>query len=140
MEKIQVIGNIGQDAKINEFNGSKAIGFTIAVNRKYVYKDGVPVEQTNWYSCTKWVGEHGSAEIAKYLKAGTKMCVEGIPRVSTYVNKKNITVANQNLDVRQIELLSAKKDSETQNATQQESTETLAPNQNFDKESDDLPF
>lgn len=133
MQKIQVIGNIGQVAKINDHNGRKAISFSVAVNRKYVDKDGVTHENTTWFNCTKWVGEGRSTEIAKYLLPGTKVYVEGIPSVSTWTNKENKTFASQNIDAREIELLGSKKESEAA-PDQSQSTEEIQPNTDFENQ------
>lgn len=138
MQKIQTIGHIGQDAKINEYNGRKAISFSVAANRKYVDSNGVTHEQSTWYSCTKWVGEGRSTELAKYLTSGTKVFIEGIPSVSIWTNKEGKPVANLNVDVREIELLSSKKDEQSQTPPQED--QGFKPNDNFDNEKQDLPF
>jgi len=108
MIKLQAIGNVGKEAKVNETNGRKAINFNVAENQKYKDAEGVQHEKTTWINCTIWRESNQSTEIAKYLKPGTKVFIEGLPSVDTYQNKEGKTVANINLNVKQVELLSAK--------------------------------
>ncbi len=110
MLKLQCIGNVGQNAKIQEVNGRKSINFSIAHNRSFTNSEGVKVEETTWISCSYWKEKEQSVKIAEYLTAGTKIFVEGIPSVRTYKNKEGQTLAAFNLNVIQVELLAAKKD------------------------------
>ncbi len=111
MNKIQIIGNVGKDATINQVNGKKSINFNVAVNEYYKDKDGNKVEQTDWYSCTIWRKPEQSTEIAKYLKAGTKVFVEGKPKADHYPDKgTGEIISSINISVRDVELLSSKKE------------------------------
>ncbi|MCK4661340.1 MAG: single-stranded DNA-binding protein [Bacteroidales bacterium] len=113
MLKLQVIGNLGSDAKVNEVNGRKAINFNIAENRNYKDKEGIKHEVTTWLNCTMWKDNNQSVEIVKYLKKGTKVYIEGLPAVQTYVNKEKKTIGMFGLNVRNIELLSKKTEEES---------------------------
>ncbi len=111
MNKIQIIGNVGKDATIKQVNDKKSINFNVAVNEYYKDKDGNKVEQTDWFSCTIWRKPEQSTEIAKYLKAGTKVYVEGKPKADSYTNKETgEIIASININVRDIEFLSSKKE------------------------------
>ncbi len=111
MNKIQIIGNIGKDAIINQVNDKKSIHFNVAVNEYYKDKNGSKVEKTDWYSCTAWRNSDQSTEIAKYLKSGTKVYIEGRPKADYYANKDTgEIIASINISVQNIELLSGKKD------------------------------
>ena len=107
MIKLQVIGNLGQDARVTDVNGNRSINFSIAYNRKYTDKDGVMVEKTTWVNCTYWRRKDQSVEVAKFLTAGTKVFCEGQPDVSTYQNRDGQTVATLNLNITSLELLNS---------------------------------
>ncbi len=123
MKKIIVIGNIGKDAEIKEFNENKAINFTIAENEYYKDKDGNKVEKTTWFSCTYWKQSKQSTKIADYLKKGTKVYIEGTPIPDYYVKDGN-NVPYIKINVKSIELLSQSK----------------TDIQDEDNNTDDLPF
>jgi single-strand DNA-binding protein len=109
-QRITVVGNIGNDAEVRQTKNAKAIGFSLAANRSYVDADGVVNSQTTWFNCTKWVYADGSTEVAKYLKQGTLILVEG--EISTHAYKKDNGEWGASLDLKvtDLKLLSSKKD------------------------------
>ena len=153
MIKLQVIGNIGQDARVNEVNGRKSVNFSVAHNKKYKDAQGVEIESTFWVNCSYWKNEGQSTEILKYLISGTKVFVEGIPEAKMYKNKSGQMAVSINCTVTNLELLSAKKDnlSEPNHPATGQYHEPepvqvpdghIRPNQSFPEEqqNDDLPF
>ena len=80
MQQIQIIGNLGEDCQIREFNGSKFVSFRVACTRRVHSKDG-DQDQTTWYSCT--FNRVQSALVA-YLKKGTKVFIQGVPSYVIY--------------------------------------------------------
>lgn len=149
MNQITIIGNIGQDAIIRDHNGQKSINFHVAVNRSYKDKDNVKVEKTDWFACTYWKREGQSAEISKYLLAGTQVMIQGEPSSRAYQSKKdNQWYSSLEVNVQTLQLLGAKKADGSQPAnntpTPQASNQEMPgmmPNANFDNNgNDDLPF
>jgi single-strand DNA-binding protein len=108
MLQLTATGNLGKDATITQTGTDYAINFSVATNRKYT-KNGVQVEETKWIDCTIW-RKQGDTDIAQYLKAGTKVLVQGEPDVRWYLNGHGEVVVVQTLRVRSQELLSAKKE------------------------------
>ena len=77
------IGTLGADADLRFTpNGTAVANFRIAINETYVDKDKNKKENTEWVSCVLW-GARGEA-LAKYLTKGSKVCVEGGLRTSSY--------------------------------------------------------
>jgi single-strand DNA-binding protein len=70
---LEIIGNLGSDAVIKDFNGQKFISFSVAHTESYVDKELVKHEKTTWVSCLKY-GESG---VLPYLKKGTRVFVRG---------------------------------------------------------------
>ncbi|MCX6265890.1 MAG: single-stranded DNA-binding protein [Bacteroidetes bacterium] len=145
MIKMQIIGNIGQNARVTDVNGRRSINFSVAHNKKYKDSEGVEVETTLWVNCSYWKNADQSTEIAKYLIPGTKVFVEGIPDVKLYKNKDGQQSVSMNCMVTQIELLSAKKESDTERTEEREPVirEMIRPNQSSapaGPDGDDLPF
>ena len=72
MVSIEVIGNIGADAKVVNYNGTQFVSFNVCDNRKV---NGQEVSQ--WYGCNiNKVNEN----LMKYLVRGQQVFVRGVPR------------------------------------------------------------
>jgi single-strand DNA-binding protein len=48
MIKLQVIGNLGKDAVVNDVNGRKVINFSVAVTERYKDAQGAQKDRTVW--------------------------------------------------------------------------------------------
>ena len=107
--KLEIIGNLGSDAIIRDVNNSKAISFSVAHSEKYKNAQGIEVENTTWVKCTIWKKLGKSTEIAKYLKKGTLVAIEGYPSVRVYKNQQGEIVASMECRVNFIKLLSTKE-------------------------------
>ena len=67
MFKVEIIGNIGQDARVVENGGNKFVSFSVAHSKKWKDNQGVDHEETEWFGCTL-NGDGGG--LLQYLKAG----------------------------------------------------------------------
>jgi single-strand DNA-binding protein len=74
--KVQLIGNLGQDPEIiNLTDGKKIAKFSIATQDRYKNKQGEMVNDTQWH---RIVAFNSTANIiADYVKKGNKVGVEG---------------------------------------------------------------
>ncbi len=74
--KVQLIGNLGQDPEIvNLESGRKLAKFSIATNDYYYNKQGDKVTDTQWHNIVAW-GK--TAEIVeKYVNKGQEVAIEG---------------------------------------------------------------
>lgn len=121
MLKLEVIGHIGNDAVLKDFNGKKYIAFNVAHSERYKDPQGNPVERTTWVSVLK-PGESG---ILPYLKKGTGVYVCGDLSVKIYVDSRRQTQAGVNCLAREVQLLPGGRREEgsqagTANATSQD--------------------
>lgn len=80
MQQIQIIGNLGEDCQVREFNGRKFVAFRVACSEKVQSNEG-PKEVTTWYSCTFNKMDSG---VLQYLVKGTKVFVQGRPKYQLY--------------------------------------------------------
>ena len=72
---VQLIGRLGKDPEVKEFEKSKKASFSIATTDSYKNLKGEKVEDTQWHNVVIW-GK--LADVAgKYLKKGSEVCVEG---------------------------------------------------------------
>jgi single-strand DNA-binding protein len=74
--KVQLIGNVGQDPEIKNLEGGKKVAnLTIATNEVYYKENGEKVEQTEWHRVTAW-GKPAEI-IEKYVTKGKEVAIEG---------------------------------------------------------------
>ena len=74
--KVQLIGNVGNDPEIKTFDGGKkVVNFTLATNESYKNDKGEKVEQTEWHRVSAW---GNTAEIIeKFVTKGKEIAIEG---------------------------------------------------------------
>lgn len=107
MQKITLIGNIGNDAKLVNYQGSEFLDISVAVTEKRG-KGEQQTEKTTWYDVNT-----ESVKLKEYLKKGTKIYVEGNFKLDTFFSDKlQKWIPKIIIYARQIELLSAKKEEE----------------------------
>lgn len=84
--KVQLIGNLGNDPEIKIFDsGKKKVKLSLATSDNYQNANGENVEQTQWHTVVGW-GK--SADIAeKYLKKGSEIAIEGKIEYRSYEDK-----------------------------------------------------
>lgn len=55
MIKLEIVGNLGADAEIKDYNGNKFVSFRVAHSEKWVDRQtGTITTQTTWVSCLIW--------------------------------------------------------------------------------------
>jgi single-strand DNA-binding protein len=75
MNKVMLIGNLGADPELKNVKNSTICNVRLATTEKWTGKDGEKQEKTEWHRVV-FFGK--SADIvAKYMKKGSKMFVEG---------------------------------------------------------------
>lgn len=137
MIKLEIIGNLGADAEIKQYNGNKFVSFRVAHTDKWVdQQTGVISTQTTWVSCS--LNGDGGA-LTSYLKKGTKVYVRGTPGFVVYSSPKTHKMETGiNLFVREVELCGGHQELE-QNNTNPAQAPAGTTNPPTNKKSD-LPF
>jgi len=98
--RVQLIGNLGNDPEIKNFDGNKTLAkFSMATSEYYKKENGEKVTETQWHNVVAW---NGTAKIVeKLLKKGNEVAIEGKLVTRSWDdkdgNKKYITevVANE---------------------------------------------
>jgi single-strand DNA-binding protein len=117
MNKIILIGNVGQDPTIRNAQGSNVATYSFAVNKRKKDSNGAPIEVTTWFNCESW---NKTAEFAeKFIKKGMKLFVEGELNVEKYNDKDGIERTSIKVRVERVEILSSMKDGNAENVQQQ---------------------
>ncbi|QOJ29242.1 MAG: single-stranded DNA-binding protein [Ignavibacteriales bacterium] len=106
LNKIQLIGNLGQDAETRTTTTQVAVtNFSVATENSYKNKDGEWVRETTWHRVTYF---NASDFLRENLRKGSKVYVEGRYRSREYTDKDNIKKTAWEVIAEQIIPLSAR--------------------------------
>lgn len=107
--KVQLIGNLGQNPEVKELNGGKKLAkFSLATNETYRNKEGEKVTDTQWHNLTVW-GKTADI-VEKYLKKGSEVAVEGKLLNRNYTDKEGVKRYVTEIQVNELLMLGGKKD------------------------------
>lgn len=143
MQRLTIIGYVGQDCTVKDLGTNQVINFSVAVSETYINKTtNEKVTNTTWYECAKW---GNNTSIARYLKKGQQVFVEGKPTARAWQKEDGSLVSVLGLNAFDITLLGSAK---TESAPQQEASKAVPQQSNSfvdsntvaEEEHDDLPF
>jgi single-strand DNA-binding protein len=144
MNRLEIIGHIGNDAEIKDLGQNQVINFSVAVSESYTNKQNEKVTSTMWFECAKW---GNSTAIAQYLKKGTQVYISGKPNNRGWVNEQGDVKTVNGITVFDIQLLGSKSESTQSSSTASSSTAQTQTNPQQsgsllpgEEEPDDLPF
>ncbi len=72
--RVQLIGNLGDDPKMFEFKNSKKVAFSVATN-EFFTKNGERTQETTWHNLVAW--NKRADMIFNNLKKGDEIVVTG---------------------------------------------------------------
>lgn len=76
MNKVILIGRVGNDAETKQFDGGRAcVRFSLATSESWKDQQGNRQEDVQWHNCTGW-GER-FAKLAQWITKGRQLCVTG---------------------------------------------------------------
>jgi len=139
LNKVQLIGNLGQDPEVKHMaSGDAVANFTLATSDTWKDKNtGEKQERTEWHRCVAWrkLGEI----IGQYAKKGQKLYVSGKLETRKWEQDGQTRYATE-IQVQDVILLSAKGEGGGGSASQApRSPSPAAPAQAVDFD-DDIPF
>ena len=111
VNKVILLGNVGKDPQIRDGNGLKFATFSLATTDKsYTKRDGTVIpERTEWHS----IVANGNIVqvIERYVKAGTKLYIDGKLRTRKYTARDNTERQVTEVYVDSMELLGSNQES-----------------------------
>jgi single-strand DNA-binding protein len=144
MIKLQVIGNLGKDAIVNNVNGKSVINFNVAHTERFRDAQGNQKDKTTWVECAYWTDR---TAVAPYLKKGTQIYVEGTPDIRVYQTNDGKQGASLSLRVLNVQLLGSRPEGNTsspstygQQSYNQPSPVATTSAADISEPVDDLPF
>lgn len=143
LNKVMLIGHLGDDVKIHYFDDSNCVGrFPLATNETYTNKQtNEKVTNTEWHNV---VVRNKAAEICeKYLKKGDRVYIEGRLKTRKWQDDKGNDRYSTEIICTDFTFLTAKNE-QTQhsaNATPTQASTASTPTEAKNAEdADDLPF
>ncbi|WP_396184321.1 single-stranded DNA-binding protein [Flavobacterium sp.] len=144
LNKVMLIGHLGDDVKMHYFDGGNCIGrFPLATNEVYINKTtNEKITSTEWHNL---VVRNKAAEICeKYLSKGDKIYVEGRIKSRQWQAEDGQTKYTTEIQVTEFTFLTTKKETEL-NKQQVPSMPEPNKNTNFEAQrgsgnQDDLPY
>ena len=87
LNRVMLLGNIGADPELRHTQSGQAVlHMRLATTESYLDKDKVRRERTDWHNVVVW-GKRGES-LAKILKKGSSIFVEGSLRTSSYDDRE----------------------------------------------------
>lgn len=136
VNKVTLIGNLGDDVKLHRFDDANCIGrFPVATSESYTAKEtNERVTQTEWHNV---VVRNKLAEICdKYLSKGDKVYIEGKLKTRKW-NDNGQDRYTTEVVANQVEFLNTKKEGETPSKSTKNEQHQQPPSPSAE---DDLPF
>jgi len=108
LNKVMLIGHLGEDVKMHYFEGGNAIGrFSLATNETYTNKEGERINTTDWHNI---VVRNKLAEICeKHLVKGDKIYCEGKIKTRQWTDENGQNRYMTEIHVNELTFLSNKK-------------------------------
>lgn len=135
LNKVMIIGNIGQDPEVNETSGGvKVAKITVATSERWKDKNGNAHELTEWHTVRIW--KQNAEFIGKYGRKGSQVFVEGKLRTEAW-EKDGQKYSRTLIEAENIQIIGNKTDGPDRSKAQslnQAETNSLEP------QPDDLPF
>lgn len=89
LNKVMVMGNLGADPELRVTQGGDSVlTLSVGCNESYLDRNRVRQETVEWVRCVIW-GKRAEA-LAKFLRKGTQVFVEGSLKTSSYEDREGI--------------------------------------------------
>lgn len=105
VNKIILIGNVGQTPEIKQTANSTLAKFSLATSEKYKNNSGEWVENTEWHNCQAW-GKLAEI-IEKHVGKGDQLYLEGKMKTTSY-DKEGQKVYRTDVEIRDMKFLGKK--------------------------------
>ena len=87
MNTVKLIGNVGREIIVRDFENGKVANFSLATNETYLNRQKEEVSQTTWHKVVAW-GKL-AAQCEELLAKGKFLTVEGRLQYREYLNREN---------------------------------------------------
>ena len=114
VNRVTLLGNIGKDPEVRETKSGNIANLTMATSERYTDKSGQKQEKTEWHNLVVF-GKLADI-VAKYVKKGDKLYVEGSITTRKWEDKEGNTRYTTEVKVRDLTMLGSGEKKATQPA------------------------
>lgn len=132
MNKVILIGHVGKDPEVKQFENGSIAKFSIATSETYKNKAGEKVTNTEWHNIV--VNGKSVEVVEKWVKKGMQLSIIGKIRYRSYDDKDGNKKYFTEIQAEQFEFLSKAETTQAESSTSNYET-TATPDT-----TDDLPF
>jgi len=147
LNKVILIGRTTKEVELRRTSSGTAVAtFTLALDNRYVLKDGKP--STDFISCVAWANTAETME--KYVRKGALIAIEGRIQTRNYDNKDGNRVYITEVVVENMRMLESRGDRSVMNnnldnyapstPVRETYNEVESPEIEYNISDDDLPF
>jgi single-strand DNA-binding protein len=146
LNRVILIGRTTRDVDFRRTsNGTPVASFTLALDNRFVLKDGKP--STDFISCVAWSNTAETME--KYVRKGALIAIEGRIQTRNYDNKDGNRVYITEVVVENMRMLESRGERssssnldgyEPASSSRESYEEVMSPEIEYDISDDDLPF
>ena len=145
INKVILIGNLGNDPEINQTNGGVLVAnISIATDESYKDKTtGQMVPKTEWHRVVMF--EKLAEVVQNYLKKGSKVYIEGKLETRKWQDQSGTDRYTTEIKAHQLQMLDGKPDNGTQPQQQvpqqpQQMQQPQQPQQNYQHQAPQQPY
>lgn len=168
LNKVMLIGNVGGEPSVRYLEGNtKVASFSLATSERYKDRNGENKENTEWHNIVAW--RNLADFVEKYIHKGSQVFIEGKIRTRNYTDPANVKKYITEIVADSIQFVGRKSDEASAQSAPSAGTQYAAPQyaapqssapspsraqpsapempqpaysepQDFDGETDDLPF
>ena len=125
LNNVQLIGNVGNDPDVREYNGNKFASFKVATSKRFRDRNNEQREQTQWHNCLA-IGNIAEV-VEKFVKKGASVFVSGELTYKTWQDKEGNDHNSTEIKIYTVQMLDKRPKDAPEVITQ-------------DKGPEDLPF
>lgn len=109
MNKITIIGNVGQAPETKDINENNQVTrFSVATSERWKDNQGNKQERTQWHNCEAW--NNLSKLVDKYVNKGDKIAIVGSMAYDQY-DKDGVKMTAAKIKVSEVHFLTKKDES-----------------------------
>ena len=141
MNKVMLIGNVGQEPEVRYFDADQALARVrlATTERGYTLQNGTQVpDRTDWHNLL--FGKGLAKIVEKYVHKGDKLYVEGRIRYRSYDDQKGQKRYYTEIDVENMEMLTPKQIMSSTGGSMASEPESQRPVANTKNDNGELPF
>ena len=151
LNKVMLIGRLGQDPEVKDAGNTPVANFSIATNENWTDKNGEKQERTEWHNIVAW---DKLADLAgNYLRRGSNIYCEGKLQTRSWESQEGEKKYRTEVVINQLQFLDKREERsepeerqfereqpQRQPVNDQSNIERIQSNFQGDEKKDDIPF